>query len=199
MNFSAKKATYSTKRVKPQTGIADTLLISRITRKDKEALKQLFETYHKRIFRFAYKMLNDYEAASDITSEVFVAVWEKAGSFKGKSAPSTWIFGIAHNKIRSFFRKKKYFNELDDTNLAEDSMDSLHKHQDLKLALNILSAEHREVLEMIFFLGLTYEEAAELIGCPLGTVKSRVFHAKKMLEQFLSSEKRRPNHESLSN
>jgi len=153
MNFYAKKATYLTKGVKSQAGATDTRLLARITRKDKEALKQLFETYHKRIFRFAYKMLNDYEAANDITSEVFVAIWENSGSFKGNSSPSTWIFGIAHNKIRSFFKKKKYFDELDDRTLAENTMESLHKHQDLKLALNILSAEHREALEMIFFLG----------------------------------------------
>ena len=199
MNFSRTKVTYSTEKAKTPPGITDALLLSRITRKDKEALKQLFEIYHKRIFGFAYKMLNDYEAASDIASEVFVTIWEKAGSFKGKSSPSTWIFGITRNKVRVFYSKKRYFSDLDDANLANDTRKSLHQYQDLKLALNILSVEHLEALEMIFFLGLSYEEAAELIGCPVGTVKSRIFHAKKMLEQFLASDGRSAGHETLHN
>ncbi len=162
-------------------------LIQAVAHKDKEALKELFQIYHKRVFRYAFKMLGDYENANDITSDVFVTIWEKASSFKGYSSLSTWIFGITRNKTLTFFKKRRYHVDLKDTNFAHDSRETLHQRQDLQLALSTLSVEHREVLEMIFFLGLSYEEAAQLLKCPVGTVKSRIFHAKKLLGKFLSS------------
>jgi len=162
-------------------------LIQAVANKNKEALKELFQIYHKRVFRYAFKMMGDYENADDITSEVFVTIWEKAASFKGHSSLSTWIFGITRNKILIFFTKRRRHVDLEDANCAHDSREMIHKHQDLQLALNTLSEEHREALEMIFFLGLSYDEAAQVLGCPVGTVKSRIFHAKKLIGKFLSA------------
>ena len=164
----------------------ETTLIHAVARKDKEALKQLFESYHKRVFRFAFKLTNDFETANDVTSDVFVTIWEKAGSYKGNSPLSTWIFGIARNKIRTHYRKKQHFVDIEETTLSNDTRDSINTRQDLKYALGHLSLEHREAVEMIFYLGFSYDEAAEIIGCPVGTVKSRIFHAKKLLEHYLS-------------
>lgn len=165
-------------------------MIQAVARKEKEALEKLFESYHKRVFRFAYKLLNDYEAAHDVTSDVFVTIWEKAGSFKGQSPVSAWIFGITRNKIRIHFRKRKRFMDLDKANVSYDTSDALDARHDLKYALKMLSLKHREVIEMIFYLGFSYEEAAEVIGCPVGTVKSRIYHAKKSLEFHLSKGRR---------
>ncbi len=169
---------------------SDMALIQAITRKDKEALKQLFETYHKRIFRFAFKFTNDADTAKDVTSDVFITIWEKADSFKGNSPLSTWIFGITRNKIRTFYRKKHTFVDIEKTSLANDTRDIIHTREDLKNALDRLSVEHREAIEMIFYLGFSYEEAAGAIGCPVGTVKSRIFHAKRLLEHYLTLDQR---------
>ena len=162
-------------------------LIQAVARKEKEALEKLFESYHKRVFRFAYKLLNDYETAHDVTSDVFVTIWERASSFKGNSPASTWILGITRNKVRTFFRKRRRFTDLEDANVSRDTQETINARHDMECALRALSLEHREAIEMIFYLGLSYDEAAEIIGCPVGTVKSRVFHAKKLLGKFLSS------------
>ena len=183
--------TLTDKRAKKnQEALNESVLIRAVARKDKEALRQLFESYHKRVFRFAYKLTNNYETANDVTSDVFVTIWEKAGSFKGNSPLSTWIFGIARNKIRSFYRKKQHFVDIEETNLADDTKNNIGLRQDMEYALSCLSTEHREAVEMIFYLGFSYEEASGIIGCPVGTVKSRIFHAKKLLEHYLSIDRR---------
>ncbi len=168
----------------------ETALIRAVARKDKEALKQLFESYHKRIFSFAYKLTNDFETANDITSDVFVTIWERAGSFKGDSPLSTWIFGITRNKVLTYYRNRHHFTNIDEANLSSDSGDQTDAREDIRYALGRLSLEHREAVEMIFYLGFTYEEAAQIAGCPVGTIKSRIFHAKKLLGHYLSIDKR---------
>ncbi len=173
-----------------QEALNESALIRAVARKDKEALRKLFESYHKRVFRFAYKLTNDYEAANDITSDVFVTIWEKAGSFKGNSPLSTWIFGITRNKIRSLYRKKQIFVDIEEVNIATETKSTIGLRQDMQYALNRLSQEHREAIEMIFYLGFSYEEASAIIGCPVGTVKSRIFHAKKLMEHYLSTDRR---------
>ena len=80
--------------------------------------------------------------------------------------------------------------DIDKTNLSHDTRGTLDARGDIQYALNQLSLEHREAIEMIFYLGLSYEEASEIIGCPVGTVKSRVFHAKKLLGYHLSPGRR---------
>ena len=182
--------TLTDKRAKRNPTAAERNLIQAVARKDKEALKQLFETYHKRIFRFAFKLTNDMDAANDVTSDVFATIWEKAGSFRGNSPLSSWIFGITRNKVRALYRKKHTFVDINEANLSNDTRDAVNAREDLSYALSRLSPEHREIVEMIFYLGFSYEEAAGVIGCPVGTVKSRVFHAKKLLEHYLTLDQR---------
>jgi RNA polymerase sigma-70 factor (ECF subfamily) len=182
--------TLTKQRTKKAAAVSEEILIQAVARKDKEALKQLFEAYHKRIFRFAYKLTSDREAASDVTSDVFITIWEKANRFKGQSSLSTWIFGITRNKIRALYRKKLHFVDMERASLSNDTSNSIHLREDLKDALQHLSLEHREAVEMIFYLGFSYKEAAKIIGCPVGTVKSRIFHAKKLLEHYLTLDQR---------
>jgi len=187
MNFPRKNATYLIKRAKKKEDLTDAMLIAAIARKDKEALKTLYLRYNKKIYRFAFKHLNNYEASQDITSEVFLTIWEKAGTFQGRSRVSTWIFGIAYNKIRGTIRKKNMF-ELGLNDVPVETASKIDAKYDFSQAFERLSISQKEVVEMIFYLGLSYKETAEIIGCPEGTVKSRAFHARKNLQATLSGQ-----------
>ena len=136
--------TLTNKRANENQGTSrDILLIQGIARKDKEAFRELFESYHKRVFRFAFKLISDFETANDVTSDVFVTIWEKASSFKANSPLPTWIFGITRNKVRTFFRRKLNYVDIDETNLSNDTRDTLDARGDIQYALNQLSLEHR--------------------------------------------------------
>ncbi len=182
MNFSSNPATYIKKAGKKDP---DAAIISAIAEGEKEALRILYEKYNKRIFRFAFRLLHNYEASQDVTSEVFLTIWEKAGSYQGRSRVSTWIFGITHNKIRDIWRKKVKTSELFENEISVEISSKLEARYDFSQAFEKLPHVQQEAIEMVFYLGMTYEEAAKIIGCPEGTIKSRVFNARKNLKVFL--------------
>ncbi len=169
--------------------------IRQIATGDRRAFERLYEVYGPRIFRFAIRMVKEETKAEEVVNDVMLEVWKSAGRFEARSKPSTWILGIARFRALNAIRGKKIqTDELDDTTPVADPADDAGEQLDravrierIKEALDTLSPEHREVVELTFFQGCSYKEISKIVGCPEGTVKTRMFHAKKKLEPVLAA------------
>lgn len=160
------------------------------------AFEELYRLYEKRVFQYVCIFLQDRAAAEEVVADTMLAVWRGAGIFSHTSMISTWIFGIARHKaldaVRRHVRKQREV-ELDTAaDLAHPGTDPIdHIQQDqiaalTKQAMDRLSQDHREILRLVFYEELPYEEIAALLAIPVNTVKTRVFYAKQQLKQHLS-------------
>lgn len=172
----------------------DALWLKQIAAGDRDAFEKLYGEYQKRLFRYFLRLVSSIEVAEELTNDVLVEVWKKAGEFRGLSKVSTWIFGIAHYKVMNEYRAKKpaaldieaAANEADPGATPEESAAQANLKEKIKRALQALSPEHREVMELTFTNGLSYQEISEIMQCPVNTVKTRMFYAKKQLEEILA-------------
>jgi RNA polymerase sigma-70 factor (ECF subfamily) len=171
---------------------SDIDLLARIRAGDSIALKALYGRHHVKIYRFALRLMRNEPSAEDVVSEVFIDVWRNATNFEGRSEASTWLLAIARNKAYSLLRRRKE-DELDEDAAAEieDSSDdpevALQKKSKgdlLRACLDKLSAEHREVIDLVYYHEKSVEEVAKIVGAPEGTVKTRMFHARKRLSEL---------------
>jgi len=171
----------------------DAVWIRQIAEGNRDAFEKLYGEYQKRLFRYFMRLVSAVEIAEELTNDVLVEVWKKAGEFRGLSKVSTWIFGIAHHKAMNELRSRKpaaleieaAANEADPGATPEESAAQGNLKQKIKRALQGLSAEHREVMELTFTNGLSYQEIADIMQCPVNTVKTRMFYAKKQLQEIL--------------
>ena len=169
-------------------------LLRRISSGDQRAFESLFTAYGKRIFRYAVRMLGDAAKAEEVTNDVMIEVWKSAGSFEGRSRPSTWIIGITRHRCLNAMRGKPVVTvDIDDHPAVLETEDTAERHmntedtkREMREAVLQLSTEHREVVELTFYHNRSYHEIAEIVGCPENTVKTRMFHAKKRLREILS-------------
>jgi len=162
-------------------------LLTRVATKDGAAFQQLYDRFADRVFRYALTILHDRHLAEEIAQETMIAVWNGASRFAGRSKASTWIFGIARNQALTLLRKEKRAEQSPPPNLvqADPAKDILAREQ-VMAAMESLSADHREVVYLTFYEGLSYGEIARILGIPPGTVKSRMFHAKRKLAEALT-------------
>ncbi len=173
----------------------DTQLLAAIAAGDMPAMTAFYRRHESRVYRFVLSKLNDSFAAADILNDVMMEVWKSAGRFAGRSKVTTWLLGIANHKVLDHWRRKgaREFTELNE-HMADESpaanieqtIDAASDGKLLHLCMNRLSAEHREVLHLVFFEELGYTDIAGIINVPEGTVKSRVFHAKDLLKKQLA-------------
>lgn len=167
--------------------------VKRIAEGDRGAFEKLYAAYQTRLFRYLLRMVGDTGTAEELTNDTMVAAWKAAGSFKGQSKPSTWLFAIARNKALNAMRgQHPVMVEVETAMAVAASSDSPEKSVSrgslnavMKQALQELSAEHREVIELTFYQELSYQEIAEIMECPVNTVKTRMFYAKKKLQEVL--------------
>jgi len=133
--------------------------------------------------------------AEDLISEVFLDVWRQADRFEGRSAVSTWLLAIARFKALSFMRRKPD-EELDEETAGaiEDKSDDPEvlvqkkdKSTALRKCLQVLSPEHREVIDLVYYHEKSVQEVAEIVGVPEATVKTRMFYARKRLSELLKT------------
>lgn len=170
-----------------------TLWIQQIAEGNRDAFEKLYRAYQVRIFRFLFRMLGEAATAEELTNDVMIGVWKGAAGFKGQSKPTTWLFGIAHHKALNELRRMKPVTvEVEKAGAAvapgdgpEEALTRSNLRQDIQHALQQLSPEHREVMELTFYQGLSYQEIAGIMQCPVNTVKTRMFYAKKQLQQVL--------------
>jgi RNA polymerase sigma-70 factor, ECF subfamily len=143
-------------------------------------------------------MLNDAGRAEDLVSEVFIDVWSQADHFQGRSQVLTWILSIARHKALSALlaQRRRGIAEIDDTamELIEDTSDTPEQMilvQDcsaqLRTCLALMSREHREIIDLVYYQEKSVEEVAEVIQMRKSTVKTRMFYARKRLAQLLSA------------
>lgn len=170
-------------------------LVERIGQGDRAAFEQLFRAYGERVFRYAYRLISNQTKAEEVTNDVMLEVWKSAPSFAGRSKVSTWILGITRHVTLNAVRRKEFDTvDIDETpEVADEQMRGAAAERDrstvrgeLVNAISKLSPEHRDVVELTFFHGCSYQEIAEIVGCPANTVKTRMHHAKKLLLGHLS-------------
>jgi RNA polymerase sigma-70 factor (ECF subfamily) len=173
----------------------DVALILRICDADVNALEQLYHNYYPRLLRFIGRTSRREDLNEEIINDVMYTVWEKAATYNHQCKLSTWIFGIAYNKVRQALRDNSHFNEdsLNDmeTDGAIFGMDDaglkqLETQEWLDSILKVLSPDQRAVVELTYFEGLNYSEIAILMDCPENTVKTRMHHARKILAAHLT-------------
>ena len=165
-------------------------LLELIAAKDRDALSDLYSQYHARLFKFVFRMTRSYTAADELVNDIMLAVWRGAGKFRGDSKPSTWIFGIAYRQALKRLSRKQLTiaSHLDVDQLPDTQSKAVEQEDWVRRGLETLPAAQRLAMELVFFLGLSYEEVAAVTECPVNTVKTRMFHARRKLkEQLLSS------------
>jgi len=174
---------------------SDEVLIGRIADGDRLAMQVLYARYHVRVFRFIVRLVRDEATAEDLISEVFLDVWRQAGRFEGRSTVSTWMLAIARFKAISALRRRS------DEELSEEAAGAIEDPSDdpatalekkdksaiIRKCLMGLSAEHREVVDLVYYHEKSVEEVAEIVGIPANTVKTRMFYARKRLSELLKA------------
>jgi RNA polymerase sigma-70 factor (ECF subfamily) len=169
----------------------ETSLLRRIAAKDRKAFEALYHRYDRRLFAFILKLTRRADMVEEILNDVLLAIWKGAGGYDERSRPSTWIFGIAWHKASKALsrRRPEPMGELEAEPVDYDEPESLLARRELATvlgrALGVLPAEQRAVVEMTYYLGLSYQEIAEIMGCPVNTVKTRMFHARRRLREIL--------------
>jgi len=184
------------------TSYADETLIRLIAQSQEQALAQLYDRYHRRIYSFVLAIVYDPMTAEEITLDVFVRIWQKAGTYRAEQARvSTWLISIArHHAIDVLRRRVGTANHLtilweesishvepsgsDTQELAEFALQREHVHA----ALAKLSPEQKQALVLAYFGGYTQQQIAELLAQPLGTIKTRIRLALLKLREFLDQE-----------
>jgi RNA polymerase sigma-70 factor, ECF subfamily len=176
-------------------GTSDEALIGRIASGDRLAMQVLFARHHVRVYRFVLRLVRDESSAEDLISEVFLDVWRQAGRFEGRSAVPTWLLAIARFKALTALRRKPD-EELDEekAEAIEDQSDDPEvvlakkdKSAAIRKCLSGLSAEHREIIDLVYYHEKSVEEVAEIVGIPENTVKTRMFYARKRLAELLKA------------
>ena len=171
---------------------------------DMSAFEALFQHYRGLVFKTAYLMSGNKEEAEDILQEVFVSVWKSRHTFdptKGKL--TTWLYRITINQSSKHRKKQPVLISLDEarsdgfhlaetksSELPEEFVMTKSKYEKLTNALNSLDSKHRPVLVLRYFDDLSYDEIAQVLGIPLGTVKSRINQAISTLRAQLRIQKR---------
>lgn len=168
----------------------DAVLLRQLQQGDPNALDLLYRRYGQRLFALAYSMLGrrpeHYADAEDILQESLLGAFKSARRFEGRSSLSTWLSRIVANQVLAFrrYRGVRRAESLDET-LAPpgNSVGDPSARLDVERLLSALSEEHRDVIILRELHGLSYEEMAEVLGIPKGTVESRLFRARQALRE----------------
>jgi len=172
---------------------SDEMLIARIAGGDRLAMQALFARHRTPVYRWLLRLVGNETVAEDLLSDVFLDVWRQAGRFQARSAVSTWLLAIARFKALSARRTRKDA-ELDETIEAtvadpadnpEVTLAKKHRDQAVREALNELSPEHKEIIDLVYYHEKSVDECAQLLGVPAGTVKTRMFYARKKLAEMV--------------
>lgn len=179
--------------------MTDEELVKLIKKGNKPAFDELVNSYSGKVANIAFSLLGDREDALDAAQEVFIKVYKSIDTFRGESSVSTWIFRITKNVCTDFLRKRKAtvisldddkddeqkLEIADDTHSPEEIFDRKTKVDAVRTAIASLEENHRTVITLFDINGLSYEEIAAILSCPVGTVKSRLYRARDSLRKIL--------------
>jgi RNA polymerase sigma factor (sigma-70 family) len=169
-------------------------LMRRIACQERHAFELLYRIYYRRLMRFLDRLTRRPQMIEEILDDTMLVVWRKAATFNGASQVSTWIFAIAYRKAMKVLKRERSRTQV------------LPDHEEPAFASNPetdfiycetrgavrhlvagLSAEQRAVVELTYYHGYAYREIAEIVGCPVNTVKTRMFHARRKLRAVLAA------------
>ncbi len=175
----------------------ETEMISRCQQGDQAALKEIFDKYHKKVYRIAYGVVRQREDALDIVQEVFIKLFRSIRNFKGRSHFYTYLYRMAMNTAIDHKRKvgKPWMSSLDEEGSFEPS-DEVEKgperillqkelEERVRLAMDKLPDEQKAALIFRDVEGLSYQEMAEAMGCSIGTVMSRLHYGRRKMQESL--------------
>ena len=174
---------------------SDEMLIARIAAGDRPAMQTLFARHRTAVYRWLLRFVGNEAVAEDLLSDVFLDVWRQADRFQARSSVSTWLLAIARFKALSARRTRKDA-ELDETIEAtvadpadnpEVMLEKKNREELVRAALNNLSPEHKEVIDLVYYHEKSVDECAQILGVPSGTVKTRMFYARKKVAEMVKA------------
>ena len=178
----------------PATGAQEEArLLARVGRGDMRAFEELYRIYHPRLNRFLSTVTRRQSLVEEAINDTMMAIWTRPDSYRGASKPSTWIFAIAYRKALRALRGQD--EPLEDKSAEmrpslepgpEQELSHRQAQAELQSAIGELSADHRAVVDLTYFHDAGYREIAEILDCPVGTVKTRMHHARRHLKAMLA-------------
>jgi RNA polymerase sigma-70 factor, ECF subfamily len=163
-------------------------LLKRIAQRDRDAISDLYQLYHPRLFKFVFDLMHSYAAADELVNDIMLIVWQQAAAFRGDSKVSTWIFGIAYRQaVRSLTRGKKAPTQhVRAEEPAYDDSIEVETRDWVWHGLRTLPYPQQLSMVLVFYYGLSYAETAEIAGCSVNTIKTRMFHARRKLRDYFA-------------
>ena len=176
----------------------DTQLVTASQQGDQDAYASLVQRHQRRVFNMVLRMLQDYEEASEITQEAFLAAWMGLPSFRGEARFATWLYRIAYNcalkqldrhirerSLRAAIEAEQILEEVNKQKQAEDIVELRARQAIVREQLEKLPTKYRIVLILRHLQEMTYEEMADILTMPIGTIKTHLFRARHLLKERL--------------
>lgn len=167
-------------------------LLARVRSGDRAAFEELYRLYHPRLTRFLWTLIRRPTLVEEVLDDTMMVIWTRPDSFHGASKLSTWLFAIAYRKaMRGLSKQDEAIEDRDaerrvsDDAGPDDSSSRARVREMLSAAIAELSPAHRAVVDLTYFHELGYREIAVILECPVDTVKTRMFHARRHLRQKL--------------
>ena len=173
----------------------DGRLIALVCERDRRAFEQLYRSYHPRLTRFLSNILRRAPLVEEVLNDTMLVVWTRPERYNGRSKVSTWIFAIAYRKALKALRRSD--EPIEDKSAAtrpspdpgpEQQLGRREVQAMLLGAIGELSADHRAVVDLTYLHEIGYREIAEIMDCPVDTVKTRMFHARRHLRSRLAGQ-----------
>lgn len=169
----------------------DRVCLSAIANGDRAAFDRLYRRYYQRLFRFGLRVTGRMHLVEDVINETMIVVWRRAGDYRAAASVSTWVFGIAFRKsLRALAHDGRGLTAFENMPQIDFASPAITERDDMQAtvrqAITALSAEQRAIIELTFRSGYSYQEIAQILDCPVGTVKSRMFHARAKLRPLLT-------------
>jgi RNA polymerase sigma-70 factor (ECF subfamily) len=166
-------------------------MIGAIARGDRSGMRRLYERYATPLYRFALVRLGEPGAAEDAVQETILAAWRGAAAFRGDSRVATWLFGICRNKVLDLARRREVVAEPANLEVEDPAGRSggepgaAVERLEFWEAFGRLGEAEQELILLVFHYGFSQKEVAGMLGVPVGTVKSRTYHARRRLKAAL--------------
>ncbi|NVD69622.1 sigma-70 family RNA polymerase sigma factor [Duganella sp. BJB488] len=180
----------------PNPEAEEVRLVARIAAGDKLAFEALYRIYFPRLSRFIGRMARNAALIEEVVNDTMLVVWQKAATFDGTCKVSTWVFAIAYRKTLKGLKASDEpvesdasLYEDDSGNQPEQTMKRQQLQQSVAEALDQLPAAQRAVMVLTYYHDMAYSDIAEVVECPLNTVKTRMFHARHRLKDLLWNER----------
>jgi RNA polymerase sigma-70 factor (ECF subfamily) len=177
-----------------ETQLDERSLIMQAQSGDREAFGLLVRAYLQRVYRAAYGIVHNHDDASDVAQDTFVRAYKNLGRFDVSRPLFPWLYQIARNlclnRIERINKRETRLPEFDTLRSShwtpEEAVIAKDEQERVRLAVASLPDQHREIIELSHFQECSYKEMAEILGIPIGTVMSRLYHARQKLKERLA-------------